>query len=279
MTIYADVIFIINSISAYVMLYILGKVISNFRIRKKLVLTSSLLGGLTATVIFCIEMPLWIAYILRIISIFIMIFTAFFETKRQILKQIVYFVLMTGIMMFSMIFLASVFQNTFGIVMKAGILYFDISVKVFAVAFVGAYLAMIFFVKVFKNRKNKRYYIMTVTHNDKTITVSALFDSGNQLKEPITGKCVNIVEWEEVKKLFGIDCAFSQVSDYAEEMKLWVIPFNSLGNPQGTLFAFLADNVSISEEHKSADKSFIGICGEKLSKNGEYHALINAGLL
>jgi len=279
MVIYADIIFFINSISAYVMLYILGKVINNFRIRKIRILLSSLFGGLTATVIFCVDIPLYMAYTLRILSVFIMIAIAFYETKRQILRQFVWFVIMTGIMMFSMTFLVSAVQNTFGIVMKAGIMYFDISAKVFLIAFAGAYLVMIFFVKVFKNRKNKRYYIMTVTHNDKTITVSALFDSGNQLKEPITGKCVNILEWEEVRKLFGIDCDFSQIADYADELKLWVIPFNSLGNPDGILFAFLADNVSISEEHKSVDKTFIGIYGEKLSKNGEYHALINAGLL
>ena len=31
---------------------------------------------------------------------------------------------------------------------------------------------------------------MSVTHNDKTVTVTALFDSGNLLKEPVTGKYV-----------------------------------------------------------------------------------------
>lgn len=279
MTVYADVIFFINSISAYVMLYILGKIINNLRIRKKRILTAALFGGLTATVVFCVEMQLYLAYAVRILSVFIMVFIAFFEVKRQILRQLVWFALMTGIMMFSMIFLVSAFQNTFGMVMKAGVMYFDIPGKVFIVAFAGAYLIMIFFVKVFKNRKNKRYYIMSVTHNDKTITVPALFDSGNQLKEPITGKYVSIIEWEEVKKLFDVDWDFSEIANYAEELKLWVVPFNSLGNPSGMLFAFLADNVSICEEHKTADRTFIGIYGGKLSKNGEYHALINAGLL
>ncbi|MBQ8301310.1 MAG: sigma-E processing peptidase SpoIIGA, partial [Clostridia bacterium] len=55
MVIYADIIFFINTISAYIMLYILGKVINNFRIRKKRILLSSLFGGLTATVIFCVD--------------------------------------------------------------------------------------------------------------------------------------------------------------------------------------------------------------------------------
>ena len=120
---------------------------------------------------------------------------------------------------------------------------------------------------------------MSVTHNDKTVTVTALFDSGNLLKEPVTGKYVSILEWDYVKKLFGAEYEFSDIENHAEEMKLWVIPFNSLGNSSGMLFAFLADNITIPEEKKIIDKTFIGIYGGVLSKNNEYHALINAGLL
>ena len=131
---------------------------------------------------------------------------------------------------------------------------------------------MIFFVKMFKNRKNKKYYILNVTHNDRTITVSALFDSGNLLKEPITGKYVSILEWETAKELFDIE-------NYIEDMKLWAVPFNSLGNSSDVLFAFLADEINIPEENKTIDKTFIGLYGSRLSNNEEYHALINAGLL
>lgn len=279
MVIYADEIFIINFISAYIMLYILGKVINKVRIRKKRIIAAALLGAALAAIIFCAEMPMWIAYMIRIGSVFLMIFTAFFELRKQILHQFIWFLLMTGIMMFSMILILAVFKNAVGAAIKAGILYFNISSEVFILTFAASYLVMIFFIKVFKNRKNKKYYIMSVTHNDKTVTVSALFDSGNLLKEPITGKYVSILEWEEAKKLFDADYEFSDIENHAEDMKLWVIPFNSLGNPTGIIFAFLADSITIPEENKTVDKTFIGIYGNKLSKNKEYHALINAGLL
>lgn len=279
MTVYADVIFLINSISSFVMLYILGKIINNFKIVKKRIIVSSIFGGICAAALFCVEMPLYLAYLLRVLSVFLMIFTAFFDVKRQIVKQFVWFLLMTGIMMFSMIFIVSLLQDTFKIVLKAGIMYFDVPYKVFLLSFVGAYFVMIFFVKVFKNRKNKRYYIMSVTYNDKTITIPALFDSGNQLKEPITGKDVSIIEWDDAKRLLGLDCEFSDIVNFMEELKLWIVPFNSLGNSDGRLFAFVADNISISEEKRSFDRAFVGIYGDKLSKSGEYHALINAGLL
>lgn len=279
MVVYADVIFLINFISAYIMLYILGKAINKVRIRKKRLFLASVLGAAGAAVVFCVEMPTALSYLTRILAVFLMIFTAFFEQRKQLLNQILWLVLMSGIMIFSMMLITALIKNTVSVVIKAGIVYFDIPPKVFLFAFILSYFVLIFFLKVFKNRKNKKYYIMSVTHNDKTVTVTALFDSGNLLKEPVTGKYVSILEWDYVKKLFGAEYEFSDIENHAEEMKLWVIPFNSLGNSSGMLFAFLADNITIPEEKKIIDKTFIGIYGGVLSKNNEYHALINAGLL
>lgn len=279
MVVYADVIFLINFISAYIMLYILGKAINKVRIRKKRLFLASVLGAAGAAVVFCVEIPTALSYLTRILAVFIMIFTAFFEQRKQLLNQILWLVLMSGIMIFSMMLITALIKNTVSVVIKAGIVYFDIPPKVFLFAFILSYFVLIFFLKVFKNRKNKKYYIMSVTHNDKTVTVTALFDSGNLLKEPVTGKYVSILEWDYVKKLFGAEYEFSDIENHAEEMKLWVIPFNSLGNSSGMLFAFLADNITIPEEKKIIDKTFIGIYGGVLSKNNEYHALINAGLL
>lgn len=279
MVVYADVIFLINFISAYIMLYILGKAINKVRIRKKRLFLASVLGAAGAAVIFCVEMPTALSYLTRILAVFLMIFTAFFEQRKQLLNQILWLVLMSGIMIFSMMLITALIKNTVSVVIKAGIVYFDIPPKVFLFAFILSYFVLIFFLKVFKNRKNKKYYIMSVTHNDKTVTVTALFDSGNLLKEPVTGKYVSILEWDYVKKLFGAEYEFSDIENHAEEMKLWVIPFNSIGNSSGMLFAFLADNITIPEEKKIIDKTFIGIYGGVLSKNKEYHALINAGLL
>ncbi len=183
--------------------------------------------------------------------------------------------------MFVMIFLVSFTGKTIGMAINNGIVYFDINSKVFAVSLGISCIMMIFFffVKMFKNRKIKKYYILNVTHNDRTITVSALFDSGNLLKEPITGKYVSILEWKVAKELFDTEIEFSDIENYIEDMKLWAVPFNSLGNSSDVLFAFLADEINIPEENKTIDKTFIGLYGSRLSNNEEYHALINAGLL
>ena len=252
MEIYADVIFFVNFIFSYVLLYILGKFVNTMKIKKLRLAVAAVIGGISSAIIFCIEMPMWISYVLRCVAMFVMITTAYFEKRKNILNQMLWFVMLGGIMMFVMIFLVSL-----------GI----------------SCIMMIFFVKMFKNRKNKKYYILNVTHNDRTITVSALFDSGNLLKEPITGKYVSILEWKVAKELFDTEIEFSDIENYIEDMKLWAVPFNSLGNSSDVLFAFLADEINIPEENKTIDKTFIGLYGSRLSNNEEYHALINAGLL
>lgn len=279
MVIYADVIFAINFVSAYIMLYILGKIINRVTPKKKRLLLASAFGAISSVAVFCMESPAWCMYTIRIISVFAMIFIAFFEFRKRLIHQFAWFLMLCGILMISMTFIAGMLGKTVGIVSKAGVLYFDISPGVFLLSFAGAYGVMILFIKLFKNRKNKRYYRMTVTHNNKSVSVTALFDSGNLLKEPITGKPVSILEWEKAKMLFNNNYVFSDLGNHIEEMRLWLIPFNSLGNPSGMLFGFLADSIYIPEEKKTIDKTFIAVYESRLSKNEEYHALINAGLL
>ena len=244
MEIYADVIFFVNFIFSYVLLYILGKFVNTVKIKKLRLAVAAVIGGISSAIIFCIEMPMWISYVLRCVAMFLMITTAYFEKRKNILNQMLWFVMLGGIMMFVMIMLVSLTGKTIGMAINNGIVYFDINSKVFAVSLGISCIMMIFFVKMFKNRKNKKYYILNVTHNDRTITVSALFDSGNLLKEPITGKYVSILEWEAAKELFDTEIEFSDIENYIEDMKLWAVPFNSLGNSSDVLFAFLADEIN-----------------------------------
>lgn len=279
MVIYADVIFFINLISSYVQLYILARTVYKTKPKKIRLLAASAVGSVAATVIFCTEMqPIWF-WIVRILSVFAMVVIALYDKGRRVAEQIMWFILLGGIIMFSMIFILSVAGSELGIISKGGILYFDIPQSVFIVAFICSYAVLTVFMRLLKNRKAKKYYTVTVLHNGREITVTALFDSGNMLKEPITGKCVSIVEWREVKKLFAADYGYEDIENHAEEMKLWVVPYKSVGNPVGILFAFMADRVSIPEEKKTIDKTFVAIYGTELSKNKEYRALLNAGLL
>ena len=65
MEIYADVIFLVNFIFSYVLLYILGKFVNTVKIKKLRLAVAAVIGGISSAIIFCIEMPMWISYVLR----------------------------------------------------------------------------------------------------------------------------------------------------------------------------------------------------------------------
>lgn len=279
MVIYADEIFLINFVAAYILLYALGAFINKIKIKKKRLIAASAINGIASVVIFTAEMPLYISHSLRVLSVFLVMSISFFELRRQILKQIIWFLFLSGIITFSMIFILSVFEGTVGMMIKAGIVYFSIPPVIFVITLVISYVIMFLFIKMFKNRKNKRYYILTLTHNDKSITLTALFDSGNLLREPITGKYVTIVEWEKVKELLGADYEFSALENYMEELKLWAVPFRAFGKSEGIIFAFMADKLTIHEEKRTEEKVFIGIYEKPLSSGREYSALLSADMI
>ena len=63
--------------------------------------------------------------------------------------------------------------------------------------------------------------------------------------------------------------------------KLRVIPFTSLGMPNGMLLGIKADNVTIySEDEKILEENvIIGLYDKKLSKTGKYTSLIGISLI
>ena len=61
MEIYADVIFFVNFIFSYVLLYILGKFVNTVKIKKLRLAVAAVIGGISSAIIFCIEMPKWIS--------------------------------------------------------------------------------------------------------------------------------------------------------------------------------------------------------------------------
>ena len=85
MEIYADVIFFVNFIFSYVLLYILGKFVNTVKIKKLRLAVAAVIGGISSAIIFCIEMPMWISYVLRCVAMFLMITTAYFEKPKQMM--------------------------------------------------------------------------------------------------------------------------------------------------------------------------------------------------
>lgn len=122
-----------------------------------------------------------------------------------------------------------------------------------------------------------------------------MLDTGNMLKDPITGMPVIIVQKEILKeilpniildnlsKIVGGDVPQEVYNDenlqYITKFRL--IPFSSIGKENGMLLGFKAKKIEIEQEDikKVIDNVIVGIYEKNLSKKNEYNALIGLDLL
>ena len=122
-----------------------------------------------------------------------------------------------------------------------------------------------------------------------------MLDTGNMLKDPITGMPVIIAQKEILKdilpniildnlsKIVGGDVPQEVYNDenlqYITKFRL--IPFSSIGKENGMLLGFKTKKIEIQQEDikKVIDNVIVGIYEKNLSKKNEYHALIGLDLL
>lgn len=126
------------------------------------------------------------------------------------------------------------------ILYKNGLLTGTYPIKItFLGALVGLIILNIAF-KIIKNRfsKNDMFCDVRIGYKDKEIYIRAIIDSGNLLKEPITGSSVVVVEKKKLEEIIEKDILdnFQNIisggyEDLTEEYisRFRLIPFSSLG--------------------------------------------------
>ena len=115
------------------------------------------------------------------------------------------------------------------------------------------------------------YVPVELTLGEKRLQLTALQDTGNTLRDPITGKPVLVVSAEAAQKLTGLTC--EQLRNPVESISaipgLQLIPYNSIGG-RGFLLALRLRNVKIGNWQGS---SLVAFAPEGLGSEGVYQAL------
>lgn len=112
---------------------------------------------------------------------------------------------------------------------------------------------------------------VTISLDGKNVKVQALFDTGNELIDPVTRIPVIIVEYEAVKSLLphcfcevferglSADGVFSVLQPHAIASRLRLIPFHSIGESNGLLLGVRPDCISFPLRKKNEVKNVV-IC-------------------
>ena len=139
------------------------------------------------------------------------------------------------------------------------------------------------------------YVPIRIRFGDVEFKVNALIDTGNRLRDPLTGSPVVLLEYgaaaeflpEEVRRAFmAFDAGDLGLISQLLAGSTWfarfrVIPFVSLGEERGLLPGFRADEIIISDGTRtfSSKNVVIGIHVSKFSKEGTFAALVHPDVL
>ena len=279
MIVYADVLFLINFVSSYIMLRLIERLILKRRVKTFRIIIAASVGGIASVAVFCADIPYALLLPIKTLSAVIMVFTAFFNRGGHILRTVLWLFALSGMTVAAAMMLAMLLGGVTGVLVKCGTVYFDLPPGVFLPLFILSYAAAAIFTKILQNRRAKRRYSVTISYGGKKITVPALFDSGNLLRDPLSGKCVSVLEWDKARELIGADCGFDTLTEHTDDVILRAVPYRGINGTGGVIYAFTADEMEIPEENKSAENTLIGLYNGRLSPDGEYNALVNSALL
>lgn len=267
--IYLDVYFGFNFLMDFFVLYITGKVIKNRKPLIRIVVAGGL-GGIYATVIMIFRsggIIEWISTYLIMASIMLLI--AFGKTKIIIhLKRM-------GIL----------YGITFGISGLINTVYYSCNrgkslikqatepmlgslsiISVMIIVIIGITICDVIVRKIKCHIETSKNIVpVKIRTGQRTICVNALYDTGNSLVDPMTGKPVSVIDETIAGKLDK------------EKLKILFIPYNSVGRQHGMLEGFVAESLELNG--RVVRNPVIAIYSGKLSQKEQYNMILHPEML
>lgn len=168
-----------------------------------------------------------------------------------------------------------------------------------AIMLFGAFLPIIFISLWREKRCLKTVYEnqlatpVTICYNGKKTELFALFDTGNELVDPVTKLPVVVVEYDAVRSLIpsylqkvlanenlSPDRIFSKMQTYPISSRLRLIPYSSLGQSHGLMLGMRPDKICFTfRGKKEINKAVIGFYRGTLQTKENCSCIVNPLLL
>lgn len=213
------------------------------------------------------------------------------KTIKKCLKQLIIFYL-TSFTFGGTAFALLYFIKPSEILMKNGVYIGAYPLKIAILGGIVGFVTIVVAFKTVRGRITSRnmYCKTRIQIGGKEIQSISMIDSGNLLKEPISGNPVVIVETSILQNIIP-----SQILNNIKEItegkieqipieyasKLRIVPFTSLGMPNGILLGLKIDKLIIEHDDEEIENNDIimGLYNKKLSKTDKYTSLIGINLI
>lgn len=271
MIIYIDVLIIINTYITYFTLKATARLLHAGYNPKRLIL-ASVLGGISSVTA---ALPLGFV-LLTILRLFLTAGITYTAFGRSCLKQLLLrsVVNITGAMLISgaAILLREVTGNSI-FCSANGYAYLDISVMTLIISTAAVYGIITLFRRISDKQVNTGLLTVMIKNGNKTASLKAYPDSGNNLRDFLTGKPVIVCRREKLKEI--IPEGYDNPEDIPKGVRL--IPFSSVGG-SGIIRAFRAENVVIKKEN-GEEKAVDVLIGTGSINEEDFDAILNPKIL
>lgn len=270
-TVYADMLFLVNWLMDYILLCAVA-VMLRLKTEKKRLCGAAALGALWVCVTAIFSVPLWLektASLLLINSA--MIRVAFKTTRKGDYVHAVFLLYAIGLLGGGVANLVY-FHTGVGAYLK-GMIHGEtigIASSVAVMISAGAVCGVLRMIRSITDHESRLRccYQACLFLGDNAVTLTAFLDTGNQLREPITGKAVHIAEKSKLAAL----------EQRPEETVKMLIPFHAVGTEAGLLTALRIDRMELirSDGRKiTLERPLVGLYEGKLSSKEEYQMLLH----
>lgn len=293
--IYIDVLFFVNLFINYILLFLTSK-IGRLKPGKWRLWIGSLVGAVYSVLMFFPSLEFGYTAMAKFMFSMALVAVAFnIKGIKLYFKTLGIFYLVTlaaggGVLA---LFYFTGAGAAMGAVISNGILYMNLPWQFLAFAIGVSCLGIRFVCRMMQSRlaKSNMYMWLNISLGQKKVTLNALVDTGNTLREPISDYPVIIAEYDKLKPILPNEIldifendseinleAITKLSGKSEiANRLRLIPFCSLGKDNGMLLGFKPDLASLVENEADRDigNVIVGIYNKKLAGDRSYCALLN----
>lgn len=254
---YIDVLFLVNFMMDYILLLIVKRILKCSATHG-----SIFIGAIVGSLLTCLVVILPIPYaFVKFVLFHIFVNTCMIRVGLKI-KTIPAF-LKAIILLYAGGFLLGGVMEHFRQYVREGSLFF-------LLAFVSYYIVLgIFKFISYIQRWNQTHYKVDLYLDNEVYQVEGLIDTGNGLRDPISGQPISVLERGKAKELL----------EKSKGKNFRYVPYSTIGKAEGVLPVFRVDRMCIHRDVDCwVDKPLIGISEEKISTEREYDMILNPNL-
>lgn len=291
-TIYVDIVLLENLCMNYIILFGTAYIIK-IKVKHIRILLASLIGAVYAVLAYAGVFPIYANLITKIILSICMTYIAFNPKKlKGLIKELILFYLVSfalGGCAFALLYIVRP-QDIF---MKNGVYIGTYPLKIALLGGITGFVITYVAIKIVKTRitKNEIIYKAIIKIAEQEIEINVLLDTGNMLKDPISGDAVIMVEKNKLYKILPNEMLdntnkflggeFENAESLEYRKRIRFIPFTSVGKQNGMLLGIKPDLVKIITDVDEIvnEKTIIGVYEKTFSKYGKYSGLIGLDIL